>query len=207
MSYKLAAFLILFICINTKISFGQLKNVSHNSLVKLSKNELLDSITYILTKTVNIDGKFYSSKNVIFTDHLIDTINGYNQGFVSVDTINLTIRFHFRGTTGSFGFAPYFQLTFYLKAAKSIKWINNIPPELIVHSNYNCCRSLDGDNFPLMMYEKCNGCIGSEDKEGGIPDFTTELNSEYSIKFREDLSLIEKDKISNWFYELISISH
>jgi len=177
-------------------------NYETNALNKISIKVLLDSIcNYLLISNSIKNSYYYSADRKIFSNKLIDK-GGMNSGFISIDTLNKSIRFNYTGTTGSGGFAPYIQQTFYFQDLSSFYWNekNEKIKNLHLISSYDNC---NGNFKPIAEFEEESGCKGSEDKIVSMPDYTRNLYSERELVFNIDKLTEEvKSKLSNWFNEL-----
>lgn len=177
-------------------------NYEANALNKISIKVLLDSIcNYLLISNSVKNTHSYSADRKIFSNILIDK-GSSNYGYISIDTINKSIRFNYTGTSGSGGFAPYIQQTFYLQDFSSLYWSEGNEKNQILHltSSYDNC---NGNSKPIAEFEEKSGCNGSEDKIVSMPDYTRNLYSERELVFNIDKLTEEvKSKLSNWFNEL-----
>lgn len=181
-------------------TFENKKNT--NTPKMLSNKVLLDSVCNYLLISENISNLDYYSKNrMIFSNQLI-AAGGYNSGYISIDTVNLSIRFNYTGTTGSGGFAPYIQQTIYFQDLFSINWIqdSNNNSKMTIKSNYDFC----GGTFkPIAELEESGGCSQSSDKVYKNPDYTKRLFSSFELEFsKTKLTAEAKSKMFNWLDEI-----
>ena len=198
---KLLLLLFLFGLINKIYCQSNQNNYTIKSLNKVSNKVLLDSIcNYLLTSNSVKNSYYYSADRKIFSNQLIDK-GGMNYGYISIDTLNLTVRFNYTGTAGSGGFAPYIQQTFYLQDFSSLYWSEENDKKQILHliSNYDNC---NGKYKPIAEFEESSGCRNSEDRGTNMPDYTRSWFSEYKVVFnKENMTNDYKNKLSNWFNE------
>jgi hypothetical protein len=198
---KLLLLFFLFGLINKIYSQTYQNNSQIKSLNKLSNKVLLDSIcNYLLISKSVANSYYYSADRKIFSNQLIDQ-RGFNYGQISIDTLSLSIRFNYTGTTGSGGFAPYIQQTFYLQDFSSLYWSEENDKKQILHliSTYDNC---SGNYKPIAEFEKSSGCRNSEDRVTNMPDYTRNWFSEYEVVFnKENMTNEYKIKLSNWFNE------
>lgn len=157
------------------------------SLNDISNKVLLDSIcNYLLIS--NINEQWYPADRKIFTNKLMDSLTlggcGMNIGCTSIDTLNLSIRFHYTGMTGSGGFAPFIQKTFFFRDFVNMKWKdgNNENEKILnILSEYN---ELFGNHKYVVLFEQMNGAVGSEDRILNYPEYSLKYYSDYNVVFQ-----------------------
>jgi len=199
---KLLLLLVMFGLYNKVDGQTYQNNYQTKSINKVSNKVLLDSIcNYLLISKSVSNAGWYSVNRKIFSNQLIDQ-GGMNCGYISIDTLNKSIRFNYTGTSGSGGFAPYVQQTFYFQDFSSFYWNEENEKNKTLHliSTYNNC---NGNFKPIAEFEEERGCKDSEDRIISMPDYTRSLYSEYEVVFNNDKVTEEvKNKLSNWFNEL-----
>jgi len=201
---KLLLLISLFVLYN-KVD-GQTHQIDYKtkSQTKVSRKVLLDSIcNYLLISNSVANRHWYSVDRKIFSNHLTDKGSSFNYGYISIDTLNLSIRFNNTGTTGSGGFAPYIQQTFYFQDFSSLYWSENNKTNQILNiiSTYDNCGG--SNNKPIAEFEETSGCKDSEDRIVSMPDYTKSWFSEYKVIYNKDELTDEvKNKLSDWFNEL-----
>lgn len=195
---------IFVICNNTNGQTNQ-NNQTSKEPNRLSSKVLLDSISnyLLLSGSDAYQGShgWYSVDRKIFSNKLIDGGSSFNYGFISIDTLNFVIRFNITGTTGSGGFAPYVQETFYFKNFDTLAWIKGT-----IDYNKFYLTGLKPHNKEhkyVVEVEEYNGNMGSEDRIDGFPEFSIKYYSEYIIVFGTNrITDKDKEKLSNWLNEL-----
>lgn len=192
---------IFVICSN---SYSQ-ANQNSNGANRLSSKVLLDSISnYLrLSGTDAFQGShgWYSEDRKIFSNNLIDSGSAFNNGFISIDTLNLAIRFNITGTTGSGGFAPYVQETFYFQNFDTLDWNEGtVDDNELFLSGFN---HHNKEHKYIVEVEVYNGNWGSEDRINGFPDFSIKYYNDYILVFATNrITGKDKDKLANWLNEL-----
>ena len=189
---------------NKNYSQTNQNNLTTKSTNRLSNKVLLDSISnYLLISNSIKNNYYYAADRKLFSNQLIEG-GSFNYGQISIDTLRLSFRFNYTGTTGSGGFAPYIQQTFYLQDLSSLYWSEEINEKQILQiiSTYDNCK---GNFKPIAEFEKSSGCNQSEDKVNDIPDYTRSLFSEYEVVFNKNkLTEETKYKLLDWLNELKS---
>ncbi len=199
---------ILILSLSIEI-IGNVYSQSHQNIQStkattiINHKVLLDSIIDFLLLN-RVEGYWlnhhYSKDRKIYSNHFISA-GCCNYGFISIDTLNLAIRFNTIGTTGSGGFAPYFQETFYFQNFDTFYWSKG-------NGNVNILHLLGFVEFGkehnyIVEVEEWNGNWGSEDRIIDFPDYSIKYYREYKIVFTAD-SVTDKikDKLSSWLNEL-----
>lgn len=199
---KILIILVLFGLYNKVDGQTYQNNDQTKSLNKVSNKVLIDSIcNYLLISKSVSNAGMYAVNRKIFSNQLIDK-GGMNYGYISIDTLNKSIRFNYTGTTGSGGFAPYIQQTFYFQDLSSFYWNEKNDKHIILHliSTYNNC---NGNFKPIAEIEEESGCKDSEDRIVSMPDYTRNLYSEYEFVFdKGGITKDVKNKLSNYLNEL-----
>lgn len=195
--------LILLIFFFGLINKTYCQNYQINSLKKVSSRVLLDSIcNYLLLSKSVKNNYYYSADGKIFSNQLIDK-GGMNSGYISIDTLGLTIRFNYTGTSGSGGFSPYIQQTFYFQDFASFDWKEKNDNNIILHleSTYDNCK---GNQKPIAEFEITEDCrYGESPASSEIPDYTTSWFHEKELVYNKDkMTDVNKDKLSNWLNEI-----
>lgn len=201
---KKLLFLLFLFGLYNKID-GQVYQNNHKtkSLNKLSNKVLIDSIcNYLLISNSVANVGMYGVDRKIFSNQLIDK-GGFNYGYISIDTLNKSIRFNYTGTSGSGGFAPYIQQTLYLQDLSSLYWSENDKENETLHLISSYDDFCNGNYKPIAEFEETSGCKGSEDRMVSMPDYTRSWFSEYKLVFNKyEMTDKVKNKLLNWFNEL-----
>ena len=202
---KLLLLSVIFVISNFSYSQTNQNNQYSKAPNGLSSKVLLDSISnYLLSSGTDAhqwSHGWYSVDRKIFSNNLIDNGSSFNYGFISIDTLNFAIRFNTTGTTGSGGFAPYVQETFYFKNFDTLAWSKgSIDDNKLYLSGF---KQHNKEHKYIVEVEEYNGNWGSEDRIYGFPDFSIKYYSEYIIVFSTNrITDKDKDKLSNWLNEL-----
>jgi hypothetical protein len=203
---KLLLLSVIFVIYSNSYSQANQNSKAPN---RLSSKVLLDSIcNYLLLSSTDAhqgahggSHGWYSEDRKIFSNNLIDSGRRINYGFISIDTLNLAIRFNATGTSGSGGFAPYVQETFYFQNFDTLDWSEgNVDDNKLYLSGI---KEHNKEHRYIVEVEVYNGSWGSEDRIYGFPDFSIKYYREYIIVFATNrITDKDKDKLSNWLNEL-----